>query len=200
MDTIVTAVGLESDDADSPIVVTAGGEKRTYSHVVSTIPLPVLRTIDLKGSHFDALQSNALRELHFTPAVKIGVLFSEDWWTMGEDKDGVAFNIVGGQSFTDLPIRKIVYPSQGAFSDKPSKTLIASYCWTDDAARLSSLIGTGQKRFEDQLERLVLNNLAEVHNVDYDYLKSRLVELHSWDWNHYPFVMGLCASDSYLQL
>ena len=50
------------------------------------------------------------------------------------DRDGNDFNIVGGQSFTDLPIRTGFYPSYGVYSATPSMTLVASYRWTYDLA------------------------------------------------------------------
>lgn len=186
----VTAIGLETDDLESPIVVTAGDKTWKYSHVISTLPLPVLRTVDLSQSKLDILQSNALRQLQYGPSIKVGILFTEAWWTTGKDKDGNDFGIVGGQSYTDLPIRTVVYPSYGAYTAEASKTLIASYCWTNDAERLGSLIRTGEEDVEKQLKHLVLSNLAEVHNVTFEYLLERFVDMHSWDWNHDPRTMG----------
>ena len=191
MNASVTSIGLENPKKeDSPMVVVAGGSTRKYSHVISTLPLPVLRTIDLKDSNLDIVQSNALRKLEYGPSIKIGILFTEPWWTTGQDKDGQNFDIVGGQSFTDLPIRTVVYPSYGVNSTAPSHTLIASYCWTNDAERMGALIGTGKKSYDEQLEHLVLSNLAAVHNTDYKYLKDRLIDVYSWDWSHNPLTMG----------
>ena len=187
----VTSIGLtDPNSEDSTMTVWTAGEKHTYSHVISTLPMPNLRTIDLSGSKLDVVQSNALRESDYGPSLKIGIRFTEAWWTHGEDRDGNKFNIVGGQSFTDLPIRTVVYPSYGVNSSTPSTTLIASYCWTYDSERLGSLIGTGQQEYEDQLKALVLADLAAVHNVDVDYLSSRYIENFSWDWNHNPLTAG----------
>jgi monoamine oxidase len=189
----VTSIGLEQPDKeDSPIVVVAGGETKKYSHVIATLPLPVLRTIDLKDSKLDIVQSNAIHKLQYGPSIKIGILFTENWWTTGADKDGKPFNIVGGQSFTDLPIRTVVYPSYGVNTTAPSHTLIASYSWTNDAERMGALIGTGKQTYDEQLKHLVLSNLAEVHNADYQYLKDRVVDIYSWDWSHNPLTMGEC--------
>jgi len=197
MNAPVTSIGLEEpDNENSPMVVVAGGETKKYSHVICTLPLPVLRTIDLTDSELDILQSNALRKLQYGPSIKVGILFTEPWWTTGKDKKGEEFNIVGGQSYTDLPIRTVVYPSYGVNSETPSNTLIASYCWTNDAERLGSLIGTGKKNYEEQLEHLVLSNLAAIHNTTYKYLKERLVDIHSWDWNHNPSTMGECYASA----
>ncbi|KAF8153859.1 hypothetical protein B0H34DRAFT_661915 [Crassisporium funariophilum] len=193
--TPVTAIGLENpkDSNSSLVVTTEGGQQRKYAHVIATLPFPVLRTLDLTKANLDVLQQNALRGLDYGPSIKVGMRFNETWWTIGQDKSGEKFDIVGGQSYTDLPIRTVVYPSYGVNSSTPSKTLIASYCWTTDAERLGSLIKTGEKKYEDQLKHLMLSNMAAVHNVDYDYLASRFVAMHSWDWSHNPLTMGAFA-------
>jgi len=187
----VTSIALTSpDSADSTMTVTAGGQQHVYSHVISTIPMPSLRTIDLTRSKLDVIQSNALRASDYGPSIKIGIRFNEPWWTTGQDRDGKYFDIVGGQSFTDLPIRTVVYPSYGVNSTTPSATLIASYCWTYDSERLGALIGTGEKKYDDQLKALVMADLAAVHNVDVSYLESRFQEIFSWDWTHDPLTGG----------
>jgi len=191
MNAPVTSIGPQDPDkADSPVVVVAGGQTKTYPHVNSTLPLPVLRTIDLTKSKLDIWQRNALRKLQYGPSIKVGILFNEPWWTTGKDKNNEPFDIVGGQSYTDLPIRTVVYPSYGVNGQEPSNTLIASYCWTNDAERLGSLIGTGKQNFEDQLKHLMLSNLAAVHNTTFEYLDEKFVDIHSWDWNHDPLTMG----------
>jgi len=169
----------------SAMNVSVRGEStpRTYSHVISTIPLTGLRTIDLSGAGLNVMQKTALRKLQYGPSIKIGMRFKSAWWTE-------KFGIVGGQSFTDLPIRTIVYPSYGVDSATPSTVLIASYCWTNDAERLGSLINTGKTEYTEQLKELVLRNLAEVHNMPYDDLINEYEDMHAWDWNHNPLTGG----------
>ena len=187
----VSSIGLTDPDSEnSTMTVTAAGQQYTYSHVISTLPMTNLRTIDLTKSKLDVIQANALRQSDYGPSIKIGIQFTEPWWTTGEDRDGNKFDIVGGQSFTDLPIRTVVYPSYGVYSDTPPTTLIASYCWTYDAERLGAFIGTGQQEYEDQLKALVLADLATVHNVDVSYLTSRFKDMYSWDWNHFALSGG----------
>ena len=187
----VSSIALTNPDwENSTMTVVAGGQQHTYSHVISTIPMPNLRIIDLTGSKLDVVQSNALRASDYGPSIKIGIRFNETWWTHGEDRDGNKFDIVGGQSFTDLPIRTVVYPSYGVYSDTPGTSLIASYCWTYDAERLGALIGTGKQEYEDQLKALVLADMAAIHNVDVSYLELRFLDMYSWDWNHNPLTGG----------
>ncbi|KAG0694127.1 hypothetical protein DFH29DRAFT_1073006 [Suillus ampliporus] len=171
----------------SAMKVSVRGEpSRTYSHVISTIPLPCLRTIDLAGAGLNVMQRNALRKLEYGPSTKIGIRFESAWW---KDRCG----IVGGQSFTDLPIRTIVYPSYGVHSNSPSTVLIASYCWTSDAERLGALINTGKEEYKEQLKELVLRNLSDVHDVPYDFLLGEFREIFSWDWSNDPLTMGAFA-------
>ncbi|KAG2151137.1 uncharacterized protein EDB93DRAFT_295054 [Suillus bovinus] len=175
-------------DHTMEVSVRGEGASRTYSHVISTIPLPCLRTIDLSGAGLNVMQKNALRKLQYGPSIKIGVRFTSAWWTD-------LFNIVGGQSFTDLPIRTIVYPSYGVDSASPSTVLIASYCWTNDAERLGALIGTGKEEYIEQLKELVLRDLAAVHKGEatYEFLLSQYKDMHAWDWNYDPLTMGAFA-------
>jgi monoamine oxidase len=181
-----SVTSISQGGEDTMEVSVRGESSRTYSHVISTIPLPGLRTIDLSGAGLNVMQKNALRKLQYGPSIKVGVRFQSAWWT---DR----FGIVGGQSFTDLPIRTIVYPSYGVDSGTPSTVLIASYCWTNDAERLGALISTGKTEYIEQLKELVLRNLAEVHNVTYSFLLSEYSDIHAWDWNYDPLTMGAFA-------
>ncbi|KAI5984065.1 hypothetical protein EDD15DRAFT_2177765 [Pisolithus albus] len=187
------AIVLESDSQagtktiairDAGVAVTVHKEStpRVYSHVISTIPLPVLRTIDMTDAGLNIKQRNGLRQFEYAPGVKVAIRFKEPWWT-------TKLNIVGGQSFTDLPIRTIVYPSYGVDSDTPSTVLIASYCWTTDAERLGSL--TMPDKIE-KIKGLVLRNLAEAHGspITYEFLQKQYVDIHVKDWSHDEYTMG----------
>ena len=81
-----------------------------FSHVISTIPLPVLRTLDLSDADLSPLQSTALRELDYGPAVKSGMQFQTAWWTTGVDRNNNTLGIVGGQTYSDTPLHTVVYP------------------------------------------------------------------------------------------
>ncbi|KAI6020431.1 hypothetical protein BKA83DRAFT_16922 [Pisolithus microcarpus] len=164
--------------------VVAGPEliERVYSHVISTLPLPVLRTTDMRDAGLNIRQKNALRQLQYGPSIKIAIRFKEAWWTK-------KLGIVGGQSFTDLPIRTIVYPSYGVDPESSSMVLMASYCWTTDADRLGSLATLEQK---DALKVLVLSNLAEAHGhpITYGFLHEQFLGMDVKDWNRDANTMG----------
>jgi len=170
-------------------VTTNHTEHHHFSHVISTIPLPVMRIIDLSKAELSPMQANAIRELNYGPSVKIGLQFKTAWWTTGTDRDGKPLNIVGGQSYTDRPLRTIVYPSFGNVQAGETTTLIASYCWTDDATRMGALVDHDDKT----LLNLVLNDLAEIHNVDVGFLRGELIGHKGWSWDHDPYTMGAFA-------
>lgn len=158
---------------------------QTFDHVISTAPLPVVRTLDIDGAGMDLEQLNALRTLKYGPACKIGVKFKSQWWAEG----GV--NIRGGQSVTDRPSRVVVYPSYGIDlgDPNPSHVLIASYTWTADALRFSALIAAGKKE-EEKLKSIVLRDLAAVHKVPYEMLLAQYIDHFPWDWNANRYSQG----------
>ena len=167
----------------SVAVTVNGNETHHYSHVITTLPYPVLRTIDLNGAGLNIMQKNALRALDYGASTKIAILFKTNWWT-------TKLGIIGGQTFTDLPISTIIYPSHGADSHTPSKVLIASFSSLTDAVRLGSLVTN-----REVLLDLVLRNLAEVHSgvhpdVTHEYLKEQFVDMHVQDWVREEYALG----------
>ncbi|GJE84140.1 amine oxidase [Phanerochaete sordida] len=191
----VTSIGLD-DDSDGKLatpapvkVVTDGVDQHFFCHVISSIPLPVMRTIDLRKAKLHPMQSNALRQLTYGEAVKIGMQFRTAWWTMAFDKDRKPINIIGGQTYTDSPLRTIVYPSHGDVMDGKTTTLIASYCWTEDAEKLGALIGSCDQVLVD----LVIRELSNIHNVTVDFLRNQLIDTFAWDWSRDPCTMGAFA-------
>ncbi|KAH6912095.1 hypothetical protein BKA70DRAFT_825599 [Coprinopsis sp. MPI-PUGE-AT-0042] len=182
----ITAIrASDPDNKTSPLIVTAGGKEYTYSHVISTVPLPNFSFIDTSSLKMDVMQQNAIRQLQYGPSIKVGILFKTAWW---KDKQRNLNQAPGGQSFTDLPIRTIVYPSYGA--GQSSRVLIASYCWTNDAERLGNII---DNKVDGVLLDVVLRNLATVHQMDVDELRKEYVNHHAWNWNHDAWTGGAFA-------
>jgi len=158
-----------------------------YSAVISTVPLPRLSLMDLGGVgiYENYAQWSAIRELQYGPAVKVGIRFSKPWW------EDLLQTIRGGQSYTDLPLRTIVYPSYPPGPGERSGVLIASYCWTQDAERLGAFIhpdGTA----EPELIDLMFRGLAAVHGVEVKDIKKyyREGDYFAWDWLRDPLTMG----------
>ena len=117
---------------------------------------------------------------------KIGIRFHEPWWEQ--------LGIVGGQSYTDLPIRTTVYPSYPSGTGSKSRVLIASYCSSQDAERLGVLIN-GDGTAQPERIKLVMNDLAAVHKCDVEKLWELYTpgDYFAWDWLHDPLTMGIFA-------
>ncbi|KAF8596137.1 amine oxidase [Ceratobasidium sp. AG-I] len=184
----VSSIAMNGDSSID--VVVNDTEHHQFAHVITTIPLPVLRTLDLSNAGLSVMQLTALRELNYGPSVKVGLQFKTAWWTTGKDRDGIPLNIVGGQTYTDGPLRTVVYPSFGNVQDGETTTLIASYCWTEDATRLGALI---DHKDNGPLRNLMLRELARIHNVTIDFLTSELIDMKAWSWSHNPYSMGAFA-------
>ncbi|KAK2462149.1 hypothetical protein APHAL10511_005847 [Amanita phalloides] len=82
LNSTATSIGLSRDGKTMDVVTRTNNRDTThrFSHVISTIPLPVLRVIDLSRAKLSPMQSNAIRSLNYTSAVKIGMQFKTAWW------------------------------------------------------------------------------------------------------------------------
>lgn len=195
--TRVTAISL-TNTGDIQVAADANNHASTFRHVISTIPLPVLRTVDLSQANLSPMQSNALRELNYGPAIKVGIQFRTGWWTTKVNNKGVKLNIVGGQSYVDSMLRTIVYPSFGDdIANGMTTTLIASYCWTEDAARFGAIINNANANDDDRdfLKKFVLKELATIHDLDIEFLNDQYLDMHAWSWSHNPYSMGELLPD-----
>ncbi|CAE6452533.1 unnamed protein product [Rhizoctonia solani] len=158
-------------------------KKEGYSHVVLAVSPQVMRYIDLSTCELDYTQRSALLMLSPGPSTKVGIKFKTNWW---KEK----FGINGGQSQTDRPVRTVVYPSHG---DGESTVLIASYCWTQDAATMGSLM-QGEGSFDNErLKKAILRDLADVHDVELGFLEDQIQSIYPFDWAHNPKTMGAYA-------
>ncbi|KAH9835191.1 FAD/NAD-binding domain-containing protein [Rhodofomes roseus] len=203
----VTAIALKGFDPDedggsdqAQVELTFADGKvapRSYGHVISTVPLPCLRTMDLSRASLTAEHDTALRELRYGPAIKIGVKFKTSWWTDAGtmktyQKPEYQYGaIVGGQSYSDRMVRTVVYPSYGEGKGEKSTVLMVSYCWTEDANRWSALFGDAS---EEQVKDIVLRDLVAVHGFlpdeGYTFLKDQWVDSYKYSWAVHPESMG----------
>lgn len=107
---------------------------KLYSHVFATTTLSCLSLMDLNKAGLSYIQRQAIRSLAYGPAVKMGIKFKTRWW-----QDLKEFPQIGGSSYTDRPVRVVVYPSNGvppvpAAPEIPAgpevpAVLMASYSW-----------------------------------------------------------------------
>ncbi|GJC89387.1 putative bifunctional amine oxidase DDB_G0291301 [Colletotrichum liriopes] len=185
----------KSPDSTLKIIVN-GTKEYSYAHVISTVPLGALQAINMTELDLSYFENNAIRTLNYDPSTKIGFKFTTRWW---ENLATGPFK--GGQSYTDLPIRRCVYPSYGVDVPNAPGTMIASYTWGQDASRLGSYLNphnpTAQAPYQpesaDVMVDLALKSLAELNGVSHEYLLSQFEGYHVYDWYGSAYSNGAFA-------
>ena len=141
---------IEQDEAQVTVHYRgpAGRFSVTGDYAICAIPFSVLRDVEVLNTPFSREKQKAIRELNYNASGKILFQTRHRFW---EREDG----IVGGTTVTDLPIRRICYPS---FSDPNDErgTLLASYTWGQDALRWGAMDD------EDTIEQ-ALEDVAQIH-------------------------------------
>ncbi|KFY35840.1 hypothetical protein V494_05565 [Pseudogymnoascus sp. VKM F-4513 (FW-928)] len=162
-------------------------KEQTYAHVISTIPLGALQIVDLTELDLGYAQRHAIRKLNYDPALKIGIKFKTRWW----EKLPAPFQ--GGQSYSDHPLRRCVYPSYGFDlpGDTAPGTMIASYIWGQDSTRLGAYLRTPEARAT--LVKVVLYDLAAMNNVTLEFIESEYIDYYAWDWYQDQWSVGAFA-------
>ncbi|MBA2569607.1 MAG: flavin monoamine oxidase family protein [Chloroflexi bacterium] len=152
----------------------AGRYSVSGDHAICALPFSVLREIEVLGEGFSREKQKAIRELNYNASAKILFQVRQRFW---EEED----DIVGGTTVTDLPIRRICYPS---FSDPDDErgTLLASYTWGQDALRWGAMDA------ESMLEQ-ALEDVAAIHPRILSEYEVGAVK----DWYGDPYARGAFA-------
>jgi hypothetical protein len=179
LDSVVTGIFHEPDETRIHLKILGDKTLHEFNHVISTIPMPCLRTVELDcGLNF--IQRNSIRMLDNDPSAKVGIKFKSAWWK----KDGIK----GGHSYTDRCVRIVEYPT---YDD--STVLLATYCDAGDARLFSGLIGHGKKE-EARLKDLILRDLAAIHHRPLETLEDEFEEMYAHAWSNDPFALGMFLS------
>lgn len=125
----VVAVDQNADHVTVHYKTASGTYTESGDYCICTVPFGVLRHLDFVP-HLSKGKYRAIRSLSYNPSTKILLQVRHRFW---EQHHGT-----GGATPTDLPIRRIVYPSH-APADEERGVLLASYTWGQDAARWGAL-------------------------------------------------------------
>ncbi len=152
----------------------AGRFSATGDYAICAIPFSVLRDIEVLGTPLSRLKQKAIRELNYNASTKILFQVQHRFW---EQEDA----IIGGTTSTDLPIRRICYPS---FSDPNNERgmLLASYTWGQDALRWGAM--PAATMIEQALE-----DVAQIHPSVTTEFEVGAVQ----DWYGDPYARGAFA-------
>ena len=169
----VHAISQDEDSVTVHYETRSGRFSVTADYAICAIPFSVLRDIETQPA-LSRPKQKAIRELNYNASSKILFQTRTRFW---EHEDG----IVGGTTTTDLPIRRICYPS---FSDPDEQrgTLLASYTWGQDALRWGAMDA------ETALEQ-ALEDVAKIHpSIRTEYEVGAV-----WNWYDDPFARGAFA-------
>ena len=156
-----------------------------FDYVICAIPFTALREVEIKP-YFNNMKMQAILELNYIDSQKTLFYCNRRFWEKNADYG----NMVGGISFTDLPIQSIFYPGdhllcsdETACSPDEPGVLEASYNNHQNSVR----VGNMEKAM---LYNLVRQNVEEVHGLPRGYLNSIVQSFKSVDWNSEPNFRG----------
>lgn len=179
--------GIFKSDSNGKIILRTGSKNtrqhsyESFDYVICAIPFSVLRVVDINPV-FSNEKMQAIKEIDYVDAQKTLFLCSQRFWEKGDESQ----KIVGGASYTDLPIESIVYPSQhGDGFNNPSApgVLVASYNLGQDAVRIGSI--EEPLRFE-----VIKREVEEVQGLPRGYLDNIVQGHKTVNWNNEPWAKG----------
>ena len=167
---------LEQDDASvtAHYETPAGRFSVTGDYAICAVPFSVLRDIEVLGRPFTREKQKAIRELNYNASTKILFQVRRRFW---EEEDG----IIGGTTVTELPIRRICYPSYSDPEDQRG-TLLASYTWGQDALRWGAMD-------EEGMIEQALEDVAQIHPS----IRTEFEVGAAYEWYDDPFARGAFA-------
>jgi monoamine oxidase len=142
--------------------------------VISTIPLPILKTID---NNFDDDYKRAIKAVNFASTCKVGWQSNRRFWELDSQ-------IYGGISYIDHDITQMWYPSHGYFGAKG--VLTGTYNYDGAAEKMAA------RELPDRLE-LAAQGAKRLH-PGFDQWVPRELGL-SIAWHQVPHQLGGWADD-----
>lgn len=176
--------------------------QETFDYVICSIPFASLRNVNI-DPFFSPRKMQSIKEVNYTNAQRTLFLCNKRFW----EEQG----IIGGGSYTDLPITSVWYPSDHAkcipdnnrnvcFGESPFNNwvprrncspddpgvLLASYNFSLDAVRLGNL--SEKLHFKEVKEQV-----AAVHGLKQEYIDSLIKDYVTIQWNEEEGFYGAFA-------
>jgi monoamine oxidase len=142
----VFAIDQDADGVTVHFKTEAGRFQEIGDYCLVTVPFSVLRSIEML-TPFSRQKQRAIRTLNYHASTKILFQVRKRFW---EEEDG----ILGGATVTDLPIRRMNYPTPDRSTDRG--VLLASYTWGQDALQWGAM--DEETRLEEALD-----DVARIH-------------------------------------
>jgi monoamine oxidase len=136
----VHALDQDDDSVTVHYKTEAGRFTALADYAIVTVPFSVLRTVEALEP-FSHGKQRAIRQLNYSASTKVLFQVRRRFW---EDEDG----IFGGGTVTDLPIRRLNYPTPDPTTERG--VLLASYTWSQDALQWGAM--DEETRLEEALQ------------------------------------------------
>lgn len=192
--------GIYKSDLENKIILkyteseTKKENLEEFDYVICAIPFQSLRRIDT-NNNFTVKKMQAINEMNYETSQKIYLYMKERFWEMGNKSK----RIVGGSTFTDLPLVSIYYPSdhiedvydkygkkyvlKPGTSPKEPGVLLASYSWGKEAMRL------GNETPELQIKDLI-RYIEKIYELPPNYVEENLIDYKSLIWSDVQYIWG----------
>lgn len=139
---------------------------------ICTIPLSILSQLDVNCSN---QLRKAIAAVPYSSAFKVALEFKRRFWEQDEW-------IVGGISYTDLPIVQIAYPSGGIFTDGPAVVQAAYDTYTAG----KNYTYSWNSLSPDERIEAAMNFGRQIHpQYDEEFMSGT-----SWAWHRCPWTLG----------
>ncbi|CAN5731033.1 flavin monoamine oxidase family protein [soil metagenome] len=142
----VHAIDQDTESVTVHVRTQAGRTVERADFAIVTIPFSVLRHVEVI-TPFSREKQRAIRQLNYHASTKILFQVRERIW---ETDDG----IMGGATVTDMPIRRMNYPTPDR--ENARGMLLASYTWGQDALQWGAM--DEETRLEEALD-----DVARIH-------------------------------------
>lgn len=174
-----TVKGIYKGVSDNKVILEYRDEEsmetlnQTFDYVICAIPFSSLRNVNVYPM-FSTEKMQAIKEINYISGQKTIFMCSKRFWEKGDAGE----RIIGGGSYTDLPIGSIWYPSYSGsnLSDEPG-VLLASYNLNQDSVRLGNL--NNRTRFAE-----IKRQVEAVHGLPKGYLDSLVGDYRTILWNN----------------
>jgi len=200
----VNGIYMDSEDGkpilSSKSLKTNNSLHEKFDYLICAIPFSTLRNIEINPL-FSNIKMQAIKEVYYTPAHKSLLFCRKRFWEEGGPKE----QIIGGISYTDMPISQILYPSNHVYSDKKALRniekyypyynskfsedgpgVLAIYNFNLDTVRLANM--TENERFEE-----IKREIEKIHGLPRGCLDKIVADCKTVNWNSEPwFRGGLC--------
>lgn len=148
----------------------------TFDKIICTVPFSVLRTFEIKPM-FSSIKMQAIKEVNYGAAQKTAIYCNRRFW----EEQG----IIGGGSYTDLPVTTIWYTSHYGMAQSPNEpgVILGSYNFNLDAVRLGNMT-------EEERIAKIKREVEEVHGIPAGALDSVVTAFKTQNWNSDPLFRG----------